>query len=153
MSNKIHDLRLVLTAIDTTGLLSLRKAFDLGLVCRGCFVDGDGNGCLINWLSEQEVYTRPSRQLWERHHPFFGKEHLAAIKRIVVGWDASDPKALCAAPGYDKEYPPAEYVLTEADVLAVLEETLSQRPDHEETAESRILTTVDAPQQEELALA
>jgi len=124
---KEQDLQLVASSIPTSGLRSLSKALRCRRVIHGRFVDGRGNGCVFYWLSEREMVDRASRILWTRSNPLFDQAHDEAIRRLIVGWDASTPDAVVKGPGYDIEYPAASYVLTEQDIRQALAVALRQR--------------------------
>lgn len=125
--SKEQDLQLVAASIPTSGLRSLSKALRCRRVIHGRFVDGRGNGCVFYWLSEREMVDRASRIHWTRNNPLFDHEHDEAIRRLIVGWDASTPEAVVKGPGYDSEYPAASYVLTEADLRQALAAALRMR--------------------------
>ncbi|MCE9604949.1 MAG: hypothetical protein K8U03_08615 [Planctomycetia bacterium] len=124
---KEQDLLLVASSIPTSGLRSLSKALRCRRVIHGRFVDGRGNGCLFYWLSEREMVDRASRIHWTRTNPLFDSAHDEAIRRLIVGWDASTPSAVVKGPGYDTEYPAATYALTEDDIRQGLAATLRLR--------------------------
>ncbi len=125
--SKEQDLQLVASSIPTSGLRSLSKALRCRRVIHGRFVDGRGNGCVFYWLSEREMVDRACRIHWTRSNPLFDTEHDEAIRRLIVGWDASTPDAVVKGPGYDSEYPAASYVLTEADLRQALAAALRMR--------------------------
>lgn len=124
---KEQDLQLVASSVSTAGLRSLSRALRCHRVIHGRFVDGRGNGCVFYWLSEREMVDRASRIHWTNSNPLFEQEHDAAIRRLIVGWDASTPDAVVKGPGYDAEYPAASYVLTEQDLRRALATTLRDR--------------------------
>jgi len=124
---KEQDLQLVASSIPTSGLRSLSKALRCRRVIHGRFVDGRGNGCVFYWLSEREMVDRASRIHWTRSNPLFEQEHDEAIRRLIVGWDASTPDAVVKGPGYDIEYPTASYVLNEQDIRKALAVALRTR--------------------------
>lgn len=124
---KEQDLHLVASSVSTAGLRSLSKALRCHRVIYGRFIDGRGNGCVFYWLSEREMVDRASRIQWTHGNPLFEKEHDDAIRRLIVGWDAATPEAVVKGPGYDKEYPPAAYNLTEADLRRALAKELRTR--------------------------
>lgn len=124
---KEQDLQLVAAGISTSGLRSLSKALRCRRVIHGRFVDGRGNGCVFYWLSEREMVDRASRIHWTHSNPLFDQQHDEAIRRLIVGWDASTPEAVVKGPGYDSEYPAASYVLTEQDLRQALAAALRDR--------------------------
>lgn len=124
---KEQDLQLVAACIPTSGLRSLSRALRCRRVIHGRFVDGRGNGCVFYWLSEREMVDRASRIHWTNGNPLFDQAHDEAIRRLIVGWDASTPEAVVKGPGYDAEYPAASYVLTEQDLRQALATALRDR--------------------------
>lgn len=136
---KEQDLELVASSVSTSGLRSLSRALRCHRVIHGRFVDGRGNGCVFYWLSEREMVDRASRIHWTHSNPLFDIEHDQAIRRLIVGWDASTPEAVVKGPGYDTEYPQASYELKEADIRMALAKTLRMRraANHAENAAVR----------------
>ena len=114
--SKKHDLELVFAAVPTSGLKSLWQALATDRVIRGRFIDGHGNGCLFHWLSEQQMIDRPSRVAWAFGNLLFTAKHDAAMRRVIVGWDAAAPDAIVKGVGYESEYPEARYVVRPGDV-------------------------------------
>lgn len=125
--SKESDLRLVLSAVDTSGLNALKLAFAAGKVTSGRFFDTYGNGCLIYWASERQVVDRGTREHWERSNPLLGCEGGAAIKRVIVGWDANNPSCILKGKDYDVTYPKATYVISPGDVLGAIDSILAER--------------------------
>lgn len=122
-----QDLELVFAAIPTSGLKALWQAMDSGRVLRGRFIDGRGNGCLFHWLSETQMIDRPSRLAWTSQNLLFTESHDAAMRRIIVGWDAADPKAIVKGADYEKEYPTANYVVRAIDVRRAVRKVMRER--------------------------
>lgn len=125
--SKKHDLELVFAVIPTSGLKSLWQALSTGRVLRGRFIDGHGNGCLFHWLSEMQMIDRPSRVAWTSQNLLFTASHDAAMRRIIVGWDAADPDAIVKGAGYETEYPTASYVVRASDVRRAIRKVMRVR--------------------------
>lgn len=127
MNQKRKDLRFVFAAVATAGLRALWKALKSGRVIHGRFVDSSGNGCLFHWCSQQEISDRFSRQAWFRRNPLLTEEHDAAMRRIIVGWDAAAPQLIVKGAGYEAEYPEASYVVQPKDVRAAIKAVMRER--------------------------
>lgn len=125
--SKKHDLEMVFAAVPTSGLKSLWQALQSGQVIRGRFIDGRGNGCLFHWLSEQEMVDRPSRFAWTNRNPLFTAAHDAAMRRVIVGWDAAEPEMIVKGAGYEAEYPTARYVVRKRDVRRAIRNVMRER--------------------------
>ena len=125
--SKKQDLELVFAAVPTSGLKALWQALSSGRVLRGRFIDGHGNGCLFHWLSETQMIDRPSRVAWTAQNLLFTELHDAAMRRIIVGWDAADPQAIVKGAGYETEYPTASYVVRANDVRRAIREVMRVR--------------------------
>ncbi|MBA4017829.1 MAG: hypothetical protein C0483_11695 [Pirellula sp.] len=125
--SKQQDLELVFAAIPTSGLKSLWKALRADRVIRGRFIDGHGKGCLFHWLSERQMIDRPSRVAWTSQNLLFGNAHDAAMRRVIVGWDAADPDAIVKGAGYESEYPTASYVVRAVDVRRAIRKVMRVR--------------------------
>lgn len=125
--NKQRDLRMVFSAIPTTGLRSLWTALSAKRVIRGRFVDARGNGCLFYWLSECQMTDRASRLAWTCSNALFTEAHDAAIRRIIVGWDNAQPDAIVKGAGYENEYPAVGYVIRRSDVRRAIKKVMRLR--------------------------
>lgn len=125
--SKKQDLELVFAAVPTSGLKALWQALSSGRVLRGRFIDGHGKGCLFHWLSETQMIDRPSRVAWTAQNLLFTELHDAAMRRIIVGWDAADPQAIVKGAGYETEYPTASYVVRANDVRRAIREVMRVR--------------------------
>lgn len=124
---KHTDLRFVFAAVATLGLKSLWNAMKRDRVIRGRFIDGYGGGCLFHWLSRRTIIDRPTREAWLAENPLLTPEHDAAMRRIIVGWDAVDPELIVKGVGYEKTYPQATYKVSRRDVMLALREILRAR--------------------------
>lgn len=125
--SKKQDLELVFAAIPTSGLNALWQALSSGRVLRGRFIDGHGNGCLFHWLSETQMIDRPSRVAWTAQNLLFTESHDAAMRRIIVGWDAADPQTIVKGAGYETEYPAASYVVRANDIRRAIRKVMRVR--------------------------
>jgi hypothetical protein len=124
--SKMEDLRTVLSAAETSGVESLRRAMHSGRVIHGRFISGKG-GCLVYWASDRTVVDRPSREKFEASRAAIGCECSEEMRRVIVGWDANSPDTILKGDGYDEAYPKATYVITPEDVIQVIDEVLAER--------------------------
>jgi hypothetical protein len=79
-----RDLRTTLNCFDGPSLRRLDSAFEMGRVITKKYVDSNGRGCLLFWLTDQSVKTKPELLKYD-----FGvvPDGLPAARRVIRYWD------------------------------------------------------------------
>jgi hypothetical protein len=80
----MRDLRTTLSCFDGPSLRRLDAAFCEGRVITKKYSDTNGRGCLIFWLTDQSVKTKPELLKYD-----FGvvPDGLSAARRVIRYWD------------------------------------------------------------------
>ena len=80
----MRDLRTTLSCFDVPSLRRLDSAFEMGRVITKKYVDSTGRGCLLFWLTDQAVKTKPELLKFD-----FGvvPDGLPAARRVIRYWD------------------------------------------------------------------
>lgn len=84
VGDPIRDLRTTLSCFDSSALRRLGDAFSQNLVITKKYSVPTGQGCLLFWLTDRKVASKPQLLSWD-----FGvvPDGLMAARRVVRYWD------------------------------------------------------------------